>query len=188
MPAAWLEREPLLRALAAWWIVSDPVEPADAVAVFGGGLQSRPFAAAAYYTQGLVKRVVISGVAESRAERIGAEIPHIAANRAVLLKLGVPESAIGVFGSNLTNTESEAVALHEWALAAGVRSILVPTEIFTARRVRWALRRAFGQDAEIRVVALDPDDYDRTNWWRHENGVVMFQNEIIKYLFYRIAY
>jgi hypothetical protein len=54
-PACWLEREPLLRWIAGVWIVSDPIGPADAVALFGGGLADRPIAAAEYYRRGIVK-------------------------------------------------------------------------------------------------------------------------------------
>ena len=186
--AAWIARDTLLRQAAAWWIVSEPIEPADAVAVFGGGLQMRPFAAADYYNKGLVKRIVISNIATSPAERLGIEMSHVAANRQVLLKLGVPESAIGMFGSNLSNTESEVRALHEWALATGVHSVIVPTEIFSARRVDWALHHAFGDDATVRVVALDPLEYDRTNWWHVDHGILAFQNEVIKYVLYRVKY
>lgn len=176
---------PLLRGVASGWIVSDPLEPADAAAIFGGGLEDRPFAAAKYYKAGLVKRIALSNVGESPAEKLGVELSHTAANRAVLLKLGVPEDAITVFGENLANTRMEAVALHRWALENGVHSIIVPTEIFPSRRVDWMLRRIFAGDAVIRVVALDPLEYDRTDWWRHEGGVIGFQNELIKYLYYR---
>src|SRR5882724_7610551 len=57
---AWADREWLLRSATDLWIVSDPIGPADAVAVFGGGIEDRPFAAAEYYRQGLVKRVLVS--------------------------------------------------------------------------------------------------------------------------------
>jgi hypothetical protein len=29
---------------------------------------------------------------------------------------------------------------------------------------------------------------DGDNWWRHEAGVIGFQNEVIKYLYYRVKY
>jgi hypothetical protein len=35
---AWIEREALLRGAADVWIVSDPITPADAVVVLGGGI------------------------------------------------------------------------------------------------------------------------------------------------------
>lgn len=45
---AWFARIPLLQGAAQWWIVSDAVAPADAIAIFGGGLETRPFMAAEY--------------------------------------------------------------------------------------------------------------------------------------------
>jgi uncharacterized SAM-binding protein YcdF (DUF218 family) len=185
---AWIARDTVLRAAASYWIVSDAIEASDAVAVFGGGLGTRPFAAAQYYQQGLVKRVLLSNVRPSRAEKLGVELSHVEANRQVLLKLGVPDSAIEVFGNNLANTRQEALALHQWAVAAGVHSIIVPTEAFSSRRFSWMLHRAFGDDAVIRVVALDPLEYSREAWWQSDVGVVAFQDEFIKYLYYRAKY
>jgi uncharacterized SAM-binding protein YcdF (DUF218 family) len=184
----WYGRTLLLRSAADFWIVSDPIGSADAVAVFGGGLEDRPFAAAAYYRQGLVKKILISNVREGPAERLGALSSHAAANRAVLLKLGVPEGDIETFGADLSNTQEEAVALREWAAHARLRSIIVPTEIFAARRVRWMLHRVFGDNTVIRVPALDPPEYRDGDWWRHEQGIIGFQNEVIKYVYYVLKY
>jgi uncharacterized SAM-binding protein YcdF (DUF218 family) len=185
---AWLGREPLLREAADLWIVSDEPAHADAVAVFGGGLENRPFAAAEYYQRGLVGKILISGIGASRAERLGVLASHVEANRRVLLKLGVPDSAIETFGEHLTNTYEEAVALRDWAERNGAHSVIVPTEIFSSRRVRWMLRRAFKDTAEVRVIALEPLDYRRDDWWKHEGGLIGFQNEMIKYLYYRLKY
>ncbi|MEA2987354.1 MAG: hypothetical protein QOG83_65, partial [Alphaproteobacteria bacterium] len=80
------------------------------------------------------------------------------------------------------------LALRGWATRAGARSIIVPTEIFAARRLRWMLHRVFADDVTIRVPALDPLDYRRDNWWRNEAGLIGFQNEVIKYVYYRFKY
>ena len=186
--AAWYGRALLLRSAADFWIVSDPLAPADAAVIFGGGLEDRPFAAAAYYRQGLVKKILISNVHESPAERLGVLLPHTAVNRAVLLKLGVPEGDIETFGADLSSTREEALALRDWAAREKVRSIIVPTEIFAARRLHWMLHRVFGNDLVIRVPALDPPEYRDADWWRHEQGIIGFQNELIKYVYYRLKY
>jgi uncharacterized SAM-binding protein YcdF (DUF218 family) len=186
--ASWSARAPVLRTAADLWIVSDPVGPADAVAVFGGGIDDRPFAAAEYYHRGLVKKVLVSNVRESLTEVLGVLLPHATANRAVLLKLGVPEAAIETFGANLANTHEEALALRDWAVRTGAHSIFVPTEIFAARRVRWTLDRVFGDGAVIHVPALDPPEYRRDDWWRDEKGIIAFQNEVLKYVYYRLKY
>src|SRR5882724_3332247 len=93
--SAWVGREWLLLSAADLWIVSDPIGPADAVAVFGGGIEDRPFAAANYYRQGLVKKVLVSN---------GVGMSEVAATEGALVKLGVPASAIEVFGNGPRNT------------------------------------------------------------------------------------
>jgi len=185
---AWFERAPLLQKAAELWIASDPVGPADAVAVFGGGVNDRPFAAAAYYRDGLVKKILLSVNDVGAAARLGAAPSDTEANRQVLLKLGVPESAIDIFGAGSLNTYDEALALRAWAQHTGAHRLIVPTEIFAARRVRWMLRRAFGDDVTIIVPALDPREYRRDNWWQSDSGMISFQNELIKYIYYRIKY
>jgi uncharacterized SAM-binding protein YcdF (DUF218 family) len=186
--AVWFGRAHVLRSAAEAWVVSDRPGPADAVAVFGGGVADRPFAAAEYYREGLVKKVLVSSVRLGPAEQLGIVKPDAVANREMLLKLGVPNEDIEYFGDSLSNTHEEAVALHAWAERTGARTIIVPTEIFAARRVRWTLRRAFGSGFTVEVPALEPMDYHRDDWWQHEQGVIALQNEILKYFYYRIKY
>jgi hypothetical protein len=33
-----------------------------------------------------------------------------------------------------------------------------------------------------------PPDYDINDWWQHEGGLINFQNEVIKYICYRLRY
>lgn len=184
----WAGRDALLRGAADLWIVSDAPVKSDAVAVFGGGVEYRPFAAAEYYRRGLAPKVLVSNTGPGPAERLGAFNPDVVANIKTLEKLGVPATAIETFGSQLADSYAEATALHEWAQRAGARTIMVPTDIFAARRLRWTLHHVFGGDAVILVPAIDTPDYDRDNWWRNERGVIAFQNEIIKYVYYRLKY
>jgi uncharacterized SAM-binding protein YcdF (DUF218 family) len=184
----WLEPAPLLRGAADLWIVSDEPAPADAVAVLGGGLEYRPFAAADYYRRGLVPKILISNIGATPAEKLGVLQSHVRANSEVLQKLGVPASAIEPFGDHLSDTFTEATALHEWAVRNGAHRLMVPTDIFAARRLRWTLHRVFGNDAAILVPAVNPPDYLRDNWWQNERGVIGLQNEVMKYLYYRLKY
>jgi DUF218 domain len=176
---ACIGRDWLLLSAAELWIVSDPLGPADAVAVFGGGIADRPFAAAQYYRQGLVKKVLVSN---------DVVMSGVVANQGVLLNLGVPASAIEIFGNALTNTHQEVLALRMWAERNNASSIIVPTEIFSARRVRWMLHRAFGREFVIRVIALDLSQNRRDDWWLHRQAVTAFKTEVIKYLYYVLRY
>jgi uncharacterized SAM-binding protein YcdF (DUF218 family) len=189
LSAGFLAHVQILQRAARAWVVSDSIAPADAIVVLGGGLETRPFAAADLYKKGMARRILISAVKPSPAEKLDIVPSHIEMNRAVLLKLGVPPEAIVGFGTDVTNTYEEARALAAWANRNGIRSIIVPTEIFSSRRVRWILvKELSGLDVRIEVQALPPLDYDGDNWWRHEAGVIGFQNEVIKYLYYRVKY
>ncbi|HLN39575.1 MAG TPA: YdcF family protein [Xanthobacteraceae bacterium] len=185
---AWHRPETLLGGAADLWIVSDEPAPADAIAVLGGGLEYRPFAAADYYRRGLAAKILVSNIGATPAERLGVLRSHVLANSEVLQKLGVPAAAIEPFGDHLSDTFAEATALHEWAVRNGAHRIIVPTDIFATRRLRWTLRHVFGNDAAILVPALNPPDYLRDNWWKNEHGVIGFQNEVAKYLYYRLKY
>jgi hypothetical protein len=186
----WITREPLLRGAADLWIVSDAITPADAVVVLGGGINTRPFEAAALYAKNLVKKVLLSEVEKGRSVGIGAIVGHTEFNRTILLRMGVPDSAIETFGTGNKNTWEEAVALKGWEDRNPVSVLIIPSEIFAARRVRWAFRRVFsGTAVRIEVPSADPKTgYTRANWWKSEEGAITFQNEVLKYLYYRWKY
>jgi hypothetical protein len=88
----WLGHESLLRRAADLWIVSDPLTHTDAIVILGGNSQTRPPVAADLHWRGLANKVLVSH---------WSDFPL---NRAALLKLGVPASAIEVFGKANTNT------------------------------------------------------------------------------------
>ena len=185
----WVARGPLLRSAAHLWIVSDPVTHADVAVVLGGDLELRPFAAAELYRNGWVGRVLVSQVEERRSSKL-LEMPgHSELNRRLLIKLGVPESAIGMFGLSNSSTQDEAVALRGWADRHRVTGIVVPTDLFSSRRVRWILDREFaGSSVRVSVPSFEPPQYTRAQWWKSEWGMIMFQNEVTKYIYYRFKY
>jgi hypothetical protein len=184
----WLERAPLLRGAAELWIVSDPITAADAVAVLGGDFDTRPFEAADLYKKGLVRKVLVSQVVEGRASTMGLIPGHSELNRIVLLKLGVPDTAIEMFGEANGSTRDEAVALRVWADRHGVSRIIIPTGVFSARRVRWIFDREFAGSSVAIEIATIGQNYNRAKWWKSQAAMIAFQNEILKYLYYRLKY
>jgi uncharacterized SAM-binding protein YcdF (DUF218 family) len=187
--AAWLKHAPILRQLADWWAVSDDLKHADAVVVLGGDLDVRPFAAAALYKRGFADKVLLSKVAMGRAESLGLIPSHTELNRELLLKLGVPDTAIVNVGRDNSNTFEEAEAVGAWSLQSGAKSVIVPTELFAARRTRWIFNRELDPSGVAVIVhAFPPADYGLADWWRNRHGLVDFNNEVLKYLYYRAEY
>ena len=186
---AWLLREPLLRGAADLWIISDPVTRADAIVVLGGNYHVRPLFAAELYRRGLANRVLISQAADAPRTATNDLSTDAELNRAALLKLGVPPDAVESFGAASVNTRDEAVALRKWAARNGTLRVIIPSEVFSARRVRWIFRRELsGSGVAIEVPSFDPPGYNRRDWWKTENGVLAFQSELLKYAYYRLNY
>jgi hypothetical protein len=187
----WIAHASVLRGVARLWVVSDNLDRADAILVLGGGLDVRPFAAADLYKRGLSDRVLVANayLGQGQREVLGFFPSHADLNREVLLKHGVPSTAIAEFGDQVSNTHEEALAALAWAKASGAESVIIPMDIFSTRRVRWIFNRELAP-AGIHVIvqAVVPWEYNVDNWWQHEEGLISFQNEVIKYIYYRLRY
>jgi hypothetical protein len=186
----WLAREALLRGAASLWIVSDPVTRADAIVVLGGNFQERPLVAAELYRRGLADKVLVSHMFEAEQVAVGASPSNTELNRNALLKLGVAPSAIESFGTANKTTRDEAIALKEWAERNAASVFIIPSEVFSARRVRWIFNRELsGSAITIEVPSFEqPRYYTRSEWWKTENGVMAFESELMKYVYYRLKY
>jgi len=166
----------LLRGAASWWVVSDCLnESADAIVVLGGGFETRPDAAADLYKRGLGNRIIV----------VDSENPTFEK----LQKLGVPTAFLIKLGSDASSTYEEAFSVLNWAETNGAKDIVVPTDFFHTRRVRWIFSKVFGATGiRVKVIAINQLNYSKDDWWQYKKGWTAFQTEIIKYLFYRVKY
>lgn len=179
----------MLTGLANAWIVNETPTKADAIVVLGGGVEYRPFAAAQLYQQGLAPRVLIMDVKLSATDELGLTQPERAVTQQILLRHGVPNSSIDPIGQMVSNTYEESLAVGDWAQTNGVKRVIIATEIFHTRRVRWLFHKVLkGSGIDIQVVAVQPREYAATNWWRHEQGLINFQNEWVKLPYYWVKY
>ena len=187
--AAYVFRAPLLRGAANLWIVNEPLEKADVIVVLGGGQETRPFEAARLYHQGLASTILIMDSRADPTTALGLTPAQTAVTRQVLIKQNVPESAIMVAGSGVANTYDESVAVREWVKANGIKKVIIPTDPFHTRRVCWLFHKQLrGEEVRVIVEVAPVRDYTAADWWRHENGMLAFQTEIVKYVYYRVKY
>jgi uncharacterized SAM-binding protein YcdF (DUF218 family) len=109
--------------------------------------------------------------------------------REILLSNGVPASAMLAVGTNVASTFDESRAVRAWAKQTGATSIVIATDWFHTRRARWIFRHELGDTpVKIYIVGVDPIRYQIATWWMSEEGVIQFQNELAKSVFYRIKY
>jgi uncharacterized SAM-binding protein YcdF (DUF218 family) len=174
----WQVRGPILQRVGAWWVISDELTHADAIVVLGGSIDVRPFAAADLYKRGLASKILVANVRMGRAESLGLVPSHTQLNRDVLLKLGIPAMAIVAFGESVSSTHEEAEALREWAVVSQAKRIIIPTELFAARRAQWVFDRELApKGVHVMVYALPPPEYTLADWWHHRYGLIDFNNE-----------
>ena len=163
-------RSPVLAGLATAWIVNEPLAKADAIVVLGGGLEYRPFAAARLFREGVSQRILVTQPELSPTAQAGLVVPEFDLARQLLLTNGVAPGAIQALGTNVTSTRDEALALAAWVRLNHARSVLIPTDVFHSRRVRWIFQRAFcDTPVEVHVLSVAVPGYDAHNWWKHED-------------------
>jgi uncharacterized SAM-binding protein YcdF (DUF218 family) len=125
----------------------------------------------------------------SPPEEIGVALSEGELTHRILLTNGIPDTAMSMIGGGVANTYDESKAVQAWMEKSGAKSIIIPTDVFHTRRVRWVFRKELrNTQAEIHVVATDSPRYKINDWGQHEEGLIAFQNELIKLLYYRLKY
>jgi uncharacterized SAM-binding protein YcdF (DUF218 family) len=187
--AGYVFRAPLLSGLARAWVVNEPAARADAIVILGGGVENRPFAAAKLFHDGVAPKVLYMDVKLGPAEELGVVPTEAEQTRRILLGNNVPESALLAVGTNIASTYDESRAVRAWAKLTGATSIVITTDPFHTRRARWIFRHELRDTpVKIYVVAVDPVRYKIKDWWRNEEGLIQFQNEVIKSVYYWVKY
>lgn len=186
---AWWQRAPLLQSFARAYIVADLPTQTDAIVILGGGVELRSIKAAELYHAGFANRILVMRPEQTELNTLGLIVDQAELTIRMLKLKRVPDSAIVLLETEVTSTREEADVLAKWATENGARSLLVTTDLFHTRRARWILNRTLKQaGVEVRMVAVPQKKYSADNWWQTEDGVIDFQNEIIKFAVYQWRY
>lgn len=179
---------------ARFLIVSTPLNRADVIVVLSGSAvyKERTQRAAEYYGQGLANRVLLTND-NLRGEWSSSEqrnpFFHERARNNLLL-LGVPADRVEVIPRPVTNTYDEAEVLRAYAVAHGLRSLLVVTSAYHSRRALWTLERVFtGTGIAISLQSVESGEQTPSPfaWWLHFRGWRMIVGEYVKNVYYRLS-
>ena len=174
--------------VADWLSVADRPQKADAILVLAGGF-SRPFQAAELYRQGLARKIYVSVPAREDQHRLldEAGIPFPREEDIVLqvlLKKGVPASAIEHLGKDLISTAAEAQAARE-LFAKRAPRLLVVTSAYHLRRARMIFSDALPA-ADIRMIATSHDPFPSL-WWKDQKAARNVLLELAKITFHQLG-
>jgi uncharacterized SAM-binding protein YcdF (DUF218 family) len=152
-------------------------------------METRPFEAARLYQKNYAHKILIMNVKLTPTTELGITSPEKDLTRQVLLKLGVPAADVVDIGAGVTSTFDESMAVGDWTRTNPIKTLIIPTDLFHTRRVRWIFRKELqGAGVQVYVHAVNPRDYTAADWWRHEDGVIAFQNECLKSIYYHLKY
>jgi uncharacterized SAM-binding protein YcdF (DUF218 family) len=163
-----------LRGLGSWLVVQDPLQKADAIFVLGGTRFERPLEAIELYKAGWAPRVglmqQVSDYGEVYLAQQGIAYPReVDAQLEVMVRLGVPRSAITIF-NEANSTAEESETLYEAAAANHWSSVIIVTSKQHTRRARLVMKRRtapLGINVITRYSRFDQADTDR--WWTNRS-------------------
>jgi uncharacterized SAM-binding protein YcdF (DUF218 family) len=179
--------------VGSYLYAEDPLQRADAICVLAGTRMERPLEAADLYLQGWARHIVLteetpdSGIVT--LERRGFDFPSNAEiARDIMVRLGVPSTAIEILQEIHDSTAHEANSLRRIAVARGWKRIIVVTSKFHTRRGGFAIRRELkGSGTDVIMRGSRYDSADPVHWWRTRAGVRNAINETQKLAAYALG-
>jgi uncharacterized SAM-binding protein YcdF (DUF218 family) len=159
-----------LAHVGQWLLIDEPLRPAQAIVVLGGGQAWRSIEAARLYKAGWAPEIwlTLGTPNDQDAEMAAIGFPvdsESQLSRRVLVRLGVPEAAIRDIPKEVDNTLAELRAIADYARARPAGPIILVTSKFHTRRVRVIWNAiAPGRAAIVRYKSSDP--FDPARWWR----------------------
>lgn len=175
--------------LAGYWLLnSDNPQKADAIVVLAGN-PTRAFYAADLYLKGHAPEVYISKPIrlhhEKLLDELGVPFPYAEEiYRQVLLKKGVPDSHIQVFGKSSISTVEEAEAIKE-LLKGSKKRLLVITSPYHTKRTKMIIRDVL-EGYDVIVVATPYEPFPK-KWWTDQDSARNVVLEAFKILFYKLG-
>lgn len=173
-------RAPLLRSLADWWVVDEPLEKAQAIVVLGGDnvMGDRVRHAVRLYQAGWAPRVMLSG-ASLRSYFNEVELMEREA-----VNLGVPPEHLIPVRHTAESTLEEALALRRVLAEHNFRKIIVVTSNFHTRRARRIFHAVYRKHGTRVIVSAAPDsNFNPTHWWEQREGRALLLLEWLKTLY-----
>jgi uncharacterized SAM-binding protein YcdF (DUF218 family) len=170
----------VFRNAGHWLVREDPVGKADVIVVLSGGLPFRAEGAAGIYKSGYAPAVWVSRPGGPQEELAALGIHFVGEeeyNREILVREGVPNSAIRIFPDAIANTQEEVEEIARDMRRDGTHTVIIVTSPQHTRRVKALWRKLVGDDPRVIVHAASGDPFDADHWWRNTQDVLAVVRE-----------
>ena len=168
-------------------VVNDTLGPADIIFVLMGGSKTRPFSAAELYKQGFAPTIVIPQAALPPAVQFGIYPSQTQVSLDIFEELEIPDSVIQIadFPQGVSSTRDEQKALNEYVNQHSINSVIIVTDAFHTRRARYIFQKELWDESITIMMSPVPHwQFDETNWWKFEEGLIIYTIEYLKFIHY----
>ena len=172
----------LFRNLGRWLDREDPLQKAAAIAVLSGKMPDRALEASKLYQQGYAPQVWLSYSAEPGATLEKYGIPFAGEetyDRQLLIRQGVPESAIRVLDPPIVNTADEMRTFGAALREENMHRIILVTSKLHTRRTAALWRRLSSKNGEAMVHGVAEDEPLVSGWWRTTGSALDVVRELL---------
>ena len=189
----------LLWSVAAWigaefLVVTTDLPHADAIVVLSGAKAylERTERAARLFNEGRAPVVLVTddGLLSSWSPTRHTNPSYAERAADELMRLGVGAEHIRIVPGVVSGgTHVEATRLRGYASSEHLKSVLIVTSPYHARRARWTIRRAFGGSGiEVGMAVTDHPALESCLWWMFPSGWNAVGQEYVKLGYYLVRY
>jgi uncharacterized SAM-binding protein YcdF (DUF218 family) len=158
----------LLRGAAAYLIIADKLQPAQAIVMLSGGDESRMKEALSLYKDNYGKVIILT----ETGQRLG-KYDTLYSNdiRIQLLNHGVPNGNILITSVKVSSTLDEAFAIKKLLTNQQISSAIIVTDPYHTRRAALVFRNVFG-DSPIKLIfrPVRGSWYNSRTWFLSPDG------------------
>ena len=168
--------------IGRWLVAEDPLEKASAIAVLSGRMPSRALEAARIYHEGYASEIWLTRTIEPGASLQALSVPFTGEEdyeRMVLMRKGVPESAIRVLDPPIVNTADEMLAIGQALGKEKERTVIIVTSKVHTRRVKALWRHLSSADGQAIVRGVSDDEFDPAHWWANTADALDVVRELL---------
>ena len=138
--------------------------------------------AAKLYKMGYASEVWISRPEGPDAELEVLCIRYIAEeeySREVLIRQGVPETAVHILPETIIDTEQEVEEVSREMQRSGKHSVILVTSLPHTRRVKALWHKLVGASPSASVHGAPEDPFDQDHWWRNTRDALAVVREVL---------
>lgn len=172
----------LLRGAGAYLIIADKLEPANAIVILSGGIESRMEEALSLYRDGYGKVIILT---ETGQQLEDFDTLHSNDIRIQLLNNGIPGGNILITDNEVNSTADEAYAVKVLLTNQQFKSAIIISDPYHMRRTAVVFRDIFG-DSPVKLIfrPVRGSWYNSRTWFLKPDGWKFTGMEYLKLIGY----